>query len=448
MSTGWSCGTLEAGYKAVVGEEESERLKAQEESLLKEIQELELQQASADTLPGSPEVLKECDKKEPDEPPAVPSDVEAGDNGEGNGADGDEANGASESQEKPCQAAAPPTKRPRRVLSRRELLRNAAKARIRRMIAEKKHRTDLAVPPIVREQWEKGTREKDEMAQLLQDTNWDKEVFVQQLELVVRKKLKIKVTRNEDWFSESDLKVELKWGTAKIAGVKKVCEKSPKTHIRSNRYDGQLEYWVVIRETTAHTESKTTEENYRENKKISAAEMPAVAPDSFQNIDAHVERSKEGQDAAPEQQASSEMEHKAVVKRYMDSLLAKINKLRALIKDLKKNYSADSAGPVKTLEDNITKIDEKYEALNEHMATGETDGYGGEWWSAAEKKMKEATMVSSRATAAELKVKSAKKFYEKSTSEGSRGGADKAPGAKSAPKPKAKVVIKKKRRQQ
>ena len=41
---------------------------------------------------------------------------------------------------------------------------------------------------------------------------------------------------------------------------------------------------------------------------------------------------------------SNPVQHKAVVKRYMDSLLAKINKLRALIKDLKKNYSADSAG--------------------------------------------------------------------------------------------------------
>ena len=113
---------------------------------------------------------------------------------------------------------------------------------------------------------------------------------------------------------------------------------------------------------------------------------------------------------------SNPVQHKAVVKRYMESLLAKINKLRALIKDLKKNYSAECAGklwcihvvytqpkenvkscgcalqlhmgilkatyciprPVKTLEDNITKIDEKYEALNEHMATGETDGYSKE----------------------------------------------------------------------
>jgi hypothetical protein len=43
------------------------------------------------------------------------------------------------------------------------------------MIAEKKRRSDLCAPAMVKEQWEKGTKEKDEMAQLLQDTNWDKE---------------------------------------------------------------------------------------------------------------------------------------------------------------------------------------------------------------------------------------------------------------------------------
>lgn len=57
----------------------------------------------------------------------------------------------------------------------KELLKNAAKARIRRMIAMKKRRTDLSVPPLVREQWEKGTNEKNDMAQLLMDSNWDKD---------------------------------------------------------------------------------------------------------------------------------------------------------------------------------------------------------------------------------------------------------------------------------
>ena len=56
-----------------------------------------------------------------------------------------------------------------------ELLKNAAKMRIRRMIATKKKRTDLSVPPMVREQWDKGTCEKNELAQLLMDCNWDKD---------------------------------------------------------------------------------------------------------------------------------------------------------------------------------------------------------------------------------------------------------------------------------
>lgn len=35
---------------------------------------------------------------------------------------------------------------------------------------------------------------------------------------------------------------------------------------RSNLYDGVLEYWVVVRETAQHTESKTLEETHRQNK--------------------------------------------------------------------------------------------------------------------------------------------------------------------------------------
>lgn len=55
------------------------------------------------------------------------------------------------------------------------LLKNAAKQRIRRMIAVKNKRKDLSVPPMVKEQWEKGTDEKNQMAQTLLDLNWDKD---------------------------------------------------------------------------------------------------------------------------------------------------------------------------------------------------------------------------------------------------------------------------------
>ena len=143
----------------------------------------------------------------------------------------------------------------------------------------------------------------------------------------------------------------------RIAGVKKVCEQSPKTHIRpdaavpkchkfwpaicarSNRYDGMQEYWVVIRESAEQTESKTHEESYRENKKVrftyilvsfayvcmhgfspptplhafvldqvAPSDMPAADPNAFQGIDKHLEREQQIEAAAPEETVSAQIE--------------------------------------------------------------------------------------------------------------------------------------------
>jgi uncharacterized membrane protein len=59
----------------------------------------------------------------------------------------------------------------------KELLRNAAKARIARMVASKKKSTDLEVPSWIKEQWAKGTQAKEEMAAALQEVNWSKARF-------------------------------------------------------------------------------------------------------------------------------------------------------------------------------------------------------------------------------------------------------------------------------
>jgi hypothetical protein len=56
----------------------------------------------------------------------------------------------------------------------KEKLRNAAKARIRRMVTEKRKRTDLQVPAWLKSEWEKGTDQKEQMAECLQAVNWDK----------------------------------------------------------------------------------------------------------------------------------------------------------------------------------------------------------------------------------------------------------------------------------
>ena len=60
--------------------------------------------------------------------------------------------------------------------SSEELLRDAAKARIARMIKTKKRRKDLQVPPFVQEQWDKGAESKTDMADLLIKFNGNKDL--------------------------------------------------------------------------------------------------------------------------------------------------------------------------------------------------------------------------------------------------------------------------------
>ncbi|CAK8986624.1 Uncharacterized protein SCF082_LOCUS635 [Durusdinium trenchii] len=117
------------------------------------------------------------------------------------------------------------------------------------MIQTKKKRTDLSVPGFVKEQWEKGTAAKDELAQLLIDVNWAKDAFLCELEQVIKKIKKIQLTRDEGWYSEAELK-------------------------EANRYDGIQELWVVVRETATHAEIQEADEG------------PQIAADSFAKIDA------------------------------------------------------------------------------------------------------------------------------------------------------------------
>ena len=57
-----------------------------------------------------------------------------------------------------------------------EKLRDAAKARIRRMVKPKKHRRDLEAPSFVKVQWEQGSGAKNQLADLLLEVNGDKDL--------------------------------------------------------------------------------------------------------------------------------------------------------------------------------------------------------------------------------------------------------------------------------
>lgn len=43
------------------------------------------------------------------------------------------------------------------------------------MVAEKRKRTDLSVPPWLKVEFERGSKQKEEMAEVLQQVNWCKD---------------------------------------------------------------------------------------------------------------------------------------------------------------------------------------------------------------------------------------------------------------------------------
>lgn len=56
-----------------------------------------------------------------------------------------------------------------------ELLKEAAKARIRRMVKEHKSRKGLNVPDFIKKAW--AEQDQSAMAKILMDSNWDKELY-------------------------------------------------------------------------------------------------------------------------------------------------------------------------------------------------------------------------------------------------------------------------------
>jgi len=125
------------------------------------------------------------------------------------------------------------------------LLRNAAKARIRRMISTKKKRTDLSVPSWIGDEWNKGTKEREQMALCLQEVNWNKvgfehsfylhlqglqqslglqpleamdinlsnpqDKFVDEMQRIITSRKRVSIKKDQGWYSEAEMKSDLKW---------------------------------------------------------------------------------------------------------------------------------------------------------------------------------------------------------------------------------------------
>ncbi|CAE7277929.1 unnamed protein product [Symbiodinium sp. CCMP2592] len=193
------------------------------------------------------------------------------------------------------------------------------------MTKPKRKRTDLNVPQFVIDKWNSGTNAKDEMAELLLHLNNNKDKFIEELELIIKKIKKFTLHVDEGWYSELEMKTELKWSPQRIAGAKKLCEANPDL-VRSNVYDGVKEYYVTVRETAKHVHAHEQEQSQR--KKMKAEEPMEFKKDEFDLLDKAKARS-----------------------------------------------GVPDRGSISQIEDHIKKLDSEYEKVNELKSKGEVDGY-------------------------------------------------------------------------
>ncbi|CAE7655420.1 unnamed protein product [Symbiodinium sp. CCMP2592] len=255
-------------------------------------------------------------------------------------------------------AKRPPTRRA--TCPTLEMLKNAAKQRIRRMVRPKTKRSDLMVPAWVADQWHKGTSQKEAMAALLQEVNWDKTSFLNELEKVVKRTREIEIVKDQGWYSQSEMKTDLKW--QRITAAVAHCEKNPSLLIRRNVYDGVLEYWVTVRETGRHVENLKEEEIQRSRSEAAnPVELPKDAFAGFDNMTKRVLPEPAGPDGSGDAKKS---EGEDLNKKY--SKATEMTEFEPQYVAL--NSEARASRHVKALEDGITKLEKEHDKLNLHWA--------------------------------------------------------------------------------
>ncbi|CAK9004071.1 unnamed protein product [Durusdinium trenchii] len=268
---------------------------------------------------------------------------------------------------------------------RQERLEEAAKAQVRRLCTLKKRRVALNVPNWLIEEYQK--RPKIETARMLMAANFDKEQFINTLEIIVKKQLSQSITIESRWVSEKEMRDDLKW--ARIAGAKKACEAKRATHIRKNQYDGVEEFYVDVRET-----------GERKEEEIQVSDKPALNHDAFSGLERLKDRvAADGKAPSAEASAANQPIEKKLQK-FMDSIVQKSGKCRALVRDIRTEYSNSPlmVRQAQDLENRVKDLDSQHEKCSNVMAKGEIQGFPPEC---------------SGACAAEAKLRNCKKYEKK-----------------------------------
>lgn len=335
----------------------------------------------------------------------------------------------------------PASKRPkRRELTRQEMLNLAAKARIRRMVAPHKRRTDLEAPEYLKKYWEAGTKEKEELAELLKKCNFDRDSFISTVERVVVKKEKLTMKLDQGWYSEGELRDELHWPASRIDGVKRHCMANKETHVRANVYDGELEYWVTVRERGEKKQTLTREERQSQKEQGGPVELPDKCFDGLGSLENRLRQ--DNAHAATAKESGQYAQEKEMLKKFCDSLTSKSCKLRALVKELRTHFpgSDQAKQAMDELNKAVQKLEHCFEECNDELVHSEVHGFSEEFKKRVDQKIKTGTQVAGKAAAAEQRIRNAKKYFDKPTTKKPSNPSGKQPEAEErAPAPKAKA---------
>ncbi|CAJ1452802.1 unnamed protein product [Effrenium voratum] len=142
----------------------------------------------------------------------------------------------------------------------------------------------------------------------------------------------------EGWYSKEDMSKVLKWG--------------------------EPEYWVSIRETGTRLQEEQTVEKRKTTTQEDGDNIPTL---NFQAMNSYRARINAAQ------------QQKNHFQKFIDSILAKSAKMRALVADLKRNYSDEMATKsAVALESDVAMMDEQHNTCCEHLAKGNVEDFGEE----------------------------------------------------------------------
>ncbi|CAJ1428540.1 unnamed protein product, partial [Effrenium voratum] len=156
-----------------------------------------------------------------------------------------------------------------------------------RWVKPKSRRKELEAPEWLRKEWQNGN--KKVMADLLSHLNFEREAFLNKMLICIRKKQTV-IPSFSCFGKTQAMQLRMQIMRAKIDGAKARCTSLGASHHRNNQYDGEPEFWVIVKESGARKEESSYEEMHQ--KQQQAKEDPSfnLGGDKFKGLEQHSNR--------------------------------------------------------------------------------------------------------------------------------------------------------------